>query len=137
MQIHSFPKRQKVGCLIKHFVSWNKRFHIVVASKFSIPFSTLHCTVLLFSHTYTLHKKRITGTIPAQIYILHKGQLISEWNFGAFKSPKKPTKFLADFCPSLVEMKSSKPGNFGWCFSCYWVSFYNFANMPIFQRKIG
>ena len=22
-----------------------------------------------------------------------KGQLISEWNFGVFKSPKKPTKF--------------------------------------------
>ncbi len=28
-----------------------------------------------------------------------KGQLISEWNFGVFKSPKKPTKFLTDFCP--------------------------------------
>ena len=24
---------------------------------------------------------------------LGKGQLISEWNFGVFKSPKKPTKF--------------------------------------------
>ena len=30
-----------------------------------------------------------------------KGQLISERNFGGFKSPKKGTKFLKDFCPSL------------------------------------
>ena len=30
-----------------------------------------------------------------------KGQFISERNFGAFKSPKKPIKFLKDFCPSL------------------------------------
>ena len=32
-----------------------------------------------------------------------KGQLISEWNFGVFKSPKKPTKFLTDFCPSFIK----------------------------------
>ena len=30
-----------------------------------------------------------------------KGQLISEWNFGVFKSPKKSTKFLTDFFPSF------------------------------------
>ena len=30
-----------------------------------------------------------------------KGQLISEWNFGVFKSSKKWTFFLTDFCPSL------------------------------------
>ena len=35
-----------------------------------------------------------------------KGQLISEWNFGVFKSPKKPTKFLTDFCPSFIGQKS-------------------------------
>ena len=35
-----------------------------------------------------------------------KGQLISEWNFGVFKSPKKPTKFLTDFCPSFMGQKS-------------------------------
>ena len=34
-------------------------------------------------------------------YILTKGQLISERNFGVFKSPKNPTKFLTDFCPSF------------------------------------
>ena len=28
-----------------------------------------------------------------------KGQLILEWSFGVFKSPKKPTKFLTDFLP--------------------------------------
>ena len=31
-----------------------------------------------------------------------KGQLISESNFGVFKSPKKLTKFLTDFCPSFI-----------------------------------
>ena len=27
---------------------------------------------------------------------IFKGQLISEWNFGVFKSPKKPTKFHSE-----------------------------------------
>ena len=34
-----------------------------------------------------------------------KGQLISEWIFGVFKSSKKPTKFLTDFCPSSYSPK--------------------------------
>ena len=37
-----------------------------------------------------------------------KGQLISEWSFGVFKSPKKPTKFLSDFCPMKQGHKSVK-----------------------------
>ena len=37
-----------------------------------------------------------------------KGQLISEWNFGVFKSPQKPTKYLPDFCPSFIGQKSGK-----------------------------
>ena len=28
----------------------------------------------------------------AHVWVDDKGQLISEWNFGIFKSPKKPTK---------------------------------------------
>ena len=28
--------------------------------------------------------------------------LISDWIFDVFKSPKKPTKFLTDFCPSFI-----------------------------------
>ena len=36
----------------------------------------------------------------------NKGQLISELNFGVFKTPEKPTKFLTDFCPSFVVQKS-------------------------------
>ena len=35
-----------------------------------------------------------------------KGQLISEWSFGVFKSPKKPTKSLSDFCPMKLGHKS-------------------------------
>ena len=35
-----------------------------------------------------------------------KGQLISKWNFGGFKYLKKPTKFLADLCPSFIGQKS-------------------------------
>ena len=42
--------------------------------------------------TWFKHSKNLKG--------ITKGQLISEWNFGVFKSPKKPTKFLTDFCPS-------------------------------------
>ena len=37
-----------------------------------------------------------------------KGQLISGWSFGVFKSPKKPTKFLSDFCPMKLGHKSVK-----------------------------
>ena len=33
-----------------------------------------------------------------------KGQLISKWNFGVFKSSKKWTYVLTDFCPSLHKM---------------------------------
>ena len=29
-------------------------------------------------------------------FVHTKGQLISEWNFGVFKSPKKPTKFHSE-----------------------------------------
>ena len=35
-----------------------------------------------------------------------KGQLISEWHFGFFKSPKKPTNFYQDFCPNVIGQKS-------------------------------
>ena len=31
-------------------------------------------------------------------------KLISGWNFGVFKSHKKPTKFLTDFCPNKLEL---------------------------------
>ena len=35
-----------------------------------------------------------------------KGQLISEWNFRVFKSPKKPTKFQTDCCHMKLGQKS-------------------------------
>ena len=28
-----------------------------------------------------------------QVFDVAEGQLIAEWNFGVFKSPKKPSKF--------------------------------------------
>ena len=37
-----------------------------------------------------------------------KGQLISEGNFGVFKSPKKQTFILKDFCPMRLGQKSFK-----------------------------
>ena len=53
--------------------------------------------------------KKIWRSISSFIYrgsptctVSAKGQLISEWNFGVFKSPKKSTKFLTDFCPSFI-----------------------------------
>ena len=33
--------------------------------------------------------------------VVAKGQLISKCPLGVFKSPKKPTIFFQDFCPSL------------------------------------
>ena len=33
---------------------------------------------------------------------------MSEWNFGVFKSPKKPTKFQTDFCPMKLGHKFVK-----------------------------
>ena len=39
-----------------------------------------------------------------------KGQLISEWNFGVFKSPKKPTKFYKNLISFLGDLKA--PENF-------------------------
>ena len=42
------------------------------------------------------------------LFGLLKGQLISVWIFGVFKSPQKPTKFLTDFCPSFIGQKSVK-----------------------------
>ena len=40
-----------------------------------------------------------------------KGRLILKCPFGVFKSPKKPTKFFQDFCPSLKkEVKSKSKG---------------------------
>ena len=38
-------------------------------------------------------------------FVVSKGQLISEWNFGVFKSSKKTTKFLTGFCPSFIVKK--------------------------------
>ena len=41
-------------------------------------------------------------------WIRTKGHLISEWNFCAFKSPKKSTNFLTDLCPCFMGQKSDK-----------------------------
>ena len=52
----------------------------------------------------TLNERRLLSRYSIYIRtvkLLAKGQIISELNFGVFKSPKKPTKFLIDFCPSL------------------------------------
>ena len=45
-----------------------------------------------------------------------KGQLISEGNFGIFKSPKEQTKFLTDFFLSLISHRTEICINFGWLF---------------------
>ena len=52
-------------------------------------------------------KKSITlSRSDRRIWWQFKGQLISEWTFGAYKSPKEPTKFLTDFSPSFIGHKS-------------------------------
>merc|ERR1712203_480786 len=37
-----------------------------------------------------------------------KGQFILKCRFGAFKSPKKPTNFFQDVCPSLQKRSNQK-----------------------------
>ena len=41
-------------------------------------------------------------------WITFKCHLISEWNFCAFKSPKKSTNLMTDLCPSFMWQKSDK-----------------------------
>ena len=45
--------------------------------------------------------QRYAQFLEFEFYQIYKGRLILERNFGVFKSPKKQTKFLKDFCPSL------------------------------------
>ena len=40
-------------------------------------------------------------TLLKKYSFIYKGQLISKCLFGVFKSPKKTTKFIKDFCPGL------------------------------------
>ena len=51
------------------------------------------------------------------VSVCFKGQLISEWIFGVFKSPKKPTNFLTDVCLMTLGLKSVK---IGWLFWEIW-----------------
>ena len=48
------------------------------------------------------NKQGKKGTPWKFVKICFKGQLISEWTFGVFKSPQKPTKFMTDFWPSCL-----------------------------------
>ena len=69
-----------------------------------------------------------------------KGQLISENNFGVFKSPKKRTKFSKDFCPSLWNESNPKNkwmhahyqtnANYG-----YLMSSFIFLILPILETR--
>ena len=45
---------------------------------------------------------------------ISKGQLISEWNFGVFKSPKKPTQILERFLPYKARAENCE--KFCWLF---------------------
>ena len=63
----------------------------------------------LASHTKNNHSQYVDEiTAKSKEYVREifdaipiKGQLISERNFGVFKSSKKQTKFMKNFCPSL------------------------------------
>ena len=43
-----------------------------------------------------------------KIKYVDKGQLISKYPFGAFKSPKKPTKFFPGFLPQPLKIGQIK-----------------------------
>ena len=73
--------------LIRHL---NPDIEILIISKiiFALKLDLPH---LLESNTHHIKISKFES----------KSQLLSERNFGVFKSPKKQTKLLKDFCPSL------------------------------------
>ena len=75
-----------ISWLISFLVS---RYVVLFLLVFSI-FSASSLVMLLFSSIVFLGSEIVSNDVP---HCLAKGQLISEWNFGVFKSPKKPTKF--------------------------------------------
>ena len=59
------------------------------------------------------------GIIVFSLGFLIKGQLVSKYPFGDFKSTKKQRNFCMDFCPSLLkEVKSKNKGT-------WWFYFYS------------
>ena len=52
--------------------------------------------------TITNHNVTKYELIDFELIMNVKGQLISELNFGVFKSPKETTKFWTDFCPGFI-----------------------------------
>ena len=59
-----------------------------------------HTSVQRYNEIFTIYNSfnQSQGSTPFESDVIGwkmctKGQLISEWNFGVFKSPKKPTKF--------------------------------------------
>ena len=52
------------------------------------------------------NRVKFFGYLSICDYLKLQGQLISESIFGVFKSPKKLTKYLTDFCPSFIGQKS-------------------------------
>ena len=91
--------------LYRHF--WSLWFDYLFIWALSLTI----CMVLLIAHFickwWWNDRIRVVKLQKLSQNDLIKGQLISEWNFGVFKNPKKPTKFLADFCP-MFGQKSLK-----------------------------
>ena len=94
---------------------------------------TLGTTTLetLVSSTEILHstlKKKIEKNaqhfLEFKVFLsgFSKGQLISERFFGVFKSTKKPTKFLTDFCHNFIEICLK----FGWLLGRFQVTKISF-----------
>ena len=66
---------------------------LVHFTRVAIPnfFGVDSCWIDLLCQVWFYKKLKIRKS-PVPVFT--KGQLISEWNFGVFKSPQKPTKFL-------------------------------------------
>ena len=73
--------------------------NIVISSQNNVPkYRTKgHEQVSKHARDFASSKK----SIPSRVLKGSKGQLISEWFFGVFKSSKKWTFSLTHFCPSL------------------------------------
>ena len=106
-------------CDVRCMCAWTERVKqhpfcaicIIIPSKlvkdFFPSFLKTYLTHHFCSRSFSNYKKywKIWEMVKVVRY-RHKGQLISEWIFGVFKSPKKPTKFYQDFCPMKLGQKS-------------------------------
>ena len=78
----SFSKTLSLICYLENFWKHLLRYYILF----------IDCMYVV-QDTFAFFSLE-SGRQTVSLVVMHKGQLISEWNLGVFKSPKKATDFL-------------------------------------------